>query len=168
MIAPLWADLQVYASGAVYSRVSYDPGTLNQVVRMLTDLNPALSDYQPSLAVIATWFEPSIFYDVGGPQQLASYALVNFSGIIILKYTMQGTFQVILSTDGVVSFAVFIYDKLEFIDQVESYQIGFDSGVEDSKYNMFLNIAGSEQAEYTGNLQEISVFRVDGMMIICN
>ena len=29
---------------------------LNQVVDMITDVNPALSTYEPKLAVIVTWF----------------------------------------------------------------------------------------------------------------
>ena len=75
LIAPLWVDLQFITLGAIYSRVTYDPDTLNQVVRMLTDLNPALSDYQPELAVIVTWFKPRLHQatsDISGPTVIVS------------------------------------------------------------------------------------------------
>ena len=63
MIAPLWTDIDINLSGEVYSRVSSEPDTLNQVVKILADLNPALSSYQPAQAVIATWFEPGLYHD---------------------------------------------------------------------------------------------------------
>ena len=46
------------------------------------------------------------------------------------------------------------------IDNIQYYQVGFASGNDDS----FLNIVGRDPAEYTGELQEISIFRIDGMM----
>ena len=58
ILAPLWADFDFRVSGAVYSRVTDDSDTLDQVVGMIAGLNPALSDYQPTLAVVVTWFEP--------------------------------------------------------------------------------------------------------------
>ena len=56
MIAALRANFFYDISSAVYSRVSDDPYTLSQVVRMMTDLNPKLSSYSPRMAVIVTWF----------------------------------------------------------------------------------------------------------------
>ena len=76
MIAPLWADLEVYSSGAVFSRVSSEPDTLNQVVKILTNLNPALSSYQPAQAVIVTWFEPSLYAGADGLPMIVSYIVI--------------------------------------------------------------------------------------------
>ena len=56
MIAALWANFMFDMTGAVYYRVSNDPDTLNQVVSMITDLNPKLTGYSPTMAVIVTWF----------------------------------------------------------------------------------------------------------------
>ena len=67
MIAPLWADLQFVTSGAVYYRVTYKPDTLDQVVEIITDLNPALSNYQPAQAMIVTWFEPRLHDETSDP-----------------------------------------------------------------------------------------------------
>ena len=70
MIAPLWADLEVYSSGAVFLRVSSEPDIQNQVVKILADSNPALSSYKPAEAVIVTWFEPSLFSSEGVPPMI--------------------------------------------------------------------------------------------------
>ena len=67
MIAPLWVDFQFVTSGTIYSRVIDDRDTLNQVVEVITELNPALSDYQPALAVIVTWFEPRLHSETSNP-----------------------------------------------------------------------------------------------------
>ena len=56
LVAALWADFSFTTEGVVYSRVTDDPSMLNQVVDMITDANPALSSYEPKLAVIVTWF----------------------------------------------------------------------------------------------------------------
>ena len=56
MIATLWAGFMFDMTGAVYSRVTNDPDTLSQVVSMMTDLNPKLSSYSPTMAVVVTWF----------------------------------------------------------------------------------------------------------------
>ena len=71
---------------------------------------------------------------------------------------LQGTFQAILATDGATTFAVFIYDEIDLVDEIQYYQVGFNSG-DDAK---FLNIVGRCPAMYTGNLQEINAFRIDG------
>ena len=78
----------------------------------------------------------------------------------------QGTFQAVVSTDGTVTFAVYIYeDDSATIDDIQYYHVGFTAGDE----NAFLNIVGRShektQANYTRDLQEISVFRIDGMII---
>ena len=81
MIAPLWVDFQFVTSGATYYRVTYEPDTLNKVVEVITDLNPALSDYQPALAVIVTWFEPRLHdeTDQSGPRVVVSPSAKNKS-----------------------------------------------------------------------------------------
>ena len=75
MIAPLWADYDLRVTGAVYFRATSNQDTLNQVVEMLADMNPALSDYQPTLALVVTWFEPRLHSDVAtfsGPPVVVS------------------------------------------------------------------------------------------------
>jgi hypothetical protein len=57
LIAPLWSDFDFSTSGFIYYRQANDSETLNRVQRMITDVNPGLSAYQPTLAVVVTWFE---------------------------------------------------------------------------------------------------------------
>ena len=61
VIAPAWTDWTFEDSGTIYYGVAQDQVTLNQVVGMITDVNPELSDYQPTLAVIVTWFEARFY-----------------------------------------------------------------------------------------------------------
>ena len=60
VIAPVWADLNFTSEGLLYSRSSQDAGILDRVGGMISDVNPALSDYKPTLAVVVTWFEAKI------------------------------------------------------------------------------------------------------------
>ena len=78
-------------------------------------------------------------------------------------YFVQGSFQAIVTTDGTVTFAVFIYeDDSETIDNIQYYQVGFTAGIEEN----FINIVGRDPAKYIGDLQEVSIFRIDGMMYL--
>ena len=135
-------DFDFRVSGALYSRVTYDSDTLDRVVGMIAGLNPALSNYQPTLAVVITWFEPRLHITASTPT----------------GPPIQGTFQVILPTNGHTTFAVFIYENLGLIDEIGNYQVGFNSGRRDKS----LNIAGASFARYTGNLRQISAYRIDG------
>jgi hypothetical protein len=56
-IAPLWGSFDFFPPASVYYRQANDSETLNVIRRMITDVNPGLSDYWPTLAVIATWFQ---------------------------------------------------------------------------------------------------------------
>ena len=90
MIAPLWADYDLRVTGAVYSRVTNDSDTLNQVVEMLADMNPALSDYQPTLAVVVTWFEPRLHGELsspsGPPVAVGTYCILMFRAKDVLHW----------------------------------------------------------------------------------
>ena len=57
VITPLWTDLDFSSRGLIYYRASQDPDILTQVVDMITAVNPGLSEYQPKLALVVTWFD---------------------------------------------------------------------------------------------------------------
>ena len=59
LIAPIWINLNFETDGLLYYRVSQKAATLNQVVDRIAQVNPGLCDYQPTLALIVTWFEAS-------------------------------------------------------------------------------------------------------------
>ncbi len=65
----------------------------------------------------------------------------------------QHTFQVILSTDGMSSFATFIYQDVTSLSIVRNFQTGFSAG---------------DMRRFTGILQyslgEINTYRIDGKL----
>lgn len=61
LIAPLWANLNFNESGLVYYRISEDAATLQQVALMIYSVNVELAFFQPTLAVVITWFEAQLF-----------------------------------------------------------------------------------------------------------
>ena len=63
VIAPAWTDWTFLedSTGTIYYRVAQDQVTLDEVVEMITEVNPELSDYLPTLAVIVTWFEARLY-----------------------------------------------------------------------------------------------------------
>ena len=63
LIAPLWIDLDFQEFGLLFYRVSQDPPTLERVKSMVIQTNPTLSNYQPTLAVIVTWFQGTPVYE---------------------------------------------------------------------------------------------------------
>ena len=81
---------------------------------------------------------------------------------------MQTTFQTVISTDGVISFAAFIYSDLNsavFQDYVDSEgddhtaAVGFDAGLENRIKSTNVLQDGSF---YDDGIGRISIFRVDG------
>ena len=64
VIAPVWADLDFRFEGLIYYRSSQDPDILDRVGGMITDVNPRLSDYTPTLAVVVTWFDAMLTREV--------------------------------------------------------------------------------------------------------
>ncbi len=63
-IAPYWADLDFRFRGRIYYRSTQDAGILEQVAEMIANVNPGLNDYQPTEALIVTWFEAMLTPDV--------------------------------------------------------------------------------------------------------
>ena len=113
MIAPLWTDLDFSSRGLIYYRASQDPDILNQVVEMIVAVDPGLSEYQPTLAVVVTWFDATSL-DESDMQ-------------------IHENFQLVISTDGRLSFAALIYEDPEtivshLVSSMGLIQIGFDGG----------------------------------------
>ena len=52
-------DWQIYR---IYYRITSDQSTLDKVVSIITENNPNLSGYQPTLAVVVTWMLETVSY----------------------------------------------------------------------------------------------------------
>ena len=63
LVAPLWADFDFRDTGSVYHRVSRDDYILDKAASRIAAMNPDLASYRPTLCVIATWFQATLFSD---------------------------------------------------------------------------------------------------------
>ena len=59
VIAPLWMDFNTRKSGSIYYRVTNDTEVLYEIAEMVTE--SLKSSYQPTFAVIVTWYRVSLF-----------------------------------------------------------------------------------------------------------
>ena len=57
VVAPLWTRYTPQTLGSLFSRISYDSLDLNLVKQIISQQNPNLTDYSPSVAVIVTWHD---------------------------------------------------------------------------------------------------------------
>jgi len=71
---------------------------------------------------------------------------------------LQHSFQVVLSTDGLSSFAFFIYEDPGIVNYISPHQVGFNAGDRVGG----INIVGSRSAAYTGNLAQVNIYSIDG------
>ncbi len=57
LIAPLWSDFNFRETGTLYYRVTNDSTILNRISQEIEILNSDFTSYQPTQAVIVTWFQ---------------------------------------------------------------------------------------------------------------
>ncbi|XP_062612220.1 uncharacterized protein LOC134274009 [Saccostrea cucullata] len=146
IIAPFWCDIDTSKGGHLWYRTTSDSATLQQGTNKVRSLFPDLATFSASWMLVATWEDVSSYRcDASGP-----------------IYCNQGnTFQLLLITDGVHSFAVFNYNKINWS---VSAQVGFNAG----DGTNFYSVTGS-RTDAVLNLPQMSnigipgeyVFRVD-------
>lgn len=61
-MAPLWAkySYDIDDTGIIFLKMEEDPEVLQSVRRMIVDRNPALVQYEPKVAGIATWYRGAL------------------------------------------------------------------------------------------------------------
>lgn len=103
LIAPFWADFDLRKGGNVFYRQT----TQSDILQQIAIIPSQISEFQfvPTLAFIATWAAVPAFDG-------------RFQGLT-------NTFQVVLATDGRVSFVGFTYRDIQWTGNV---QIGFNAG----------------------------------------
>ena len=57
IIAPLWTTFVPQTFGTVFRRITSDPVQLSWVKSLILLQNPHLQDYEPTVAIIATWHD---------------------------------------------------------------------------------------------------------------
>ena len=63
MIAPLWADFNFRNGGTLYYRIEVKQNVLDMISEKLAAQNQDYEAYSPTLAVIVTWFESTLFQE---------------------------------------------------------------------------------------------------------
>jgi len=116
VIAPFLADVDTRMSGDVYYRETRDPSLLDMAAREIHPNFPRRRNFQPLSLFIVTWDHVGYFYQ---------------------QFDQTNTFQVVIASDGVDSFVMFLYPEITWIRSqgknspaVEDVpaQAGFDSG----------------------------------------
>ena len=137
LIAPFWADFDLRRGGNVFYRQTTDPETLQQI-----SFTVSLGGFEftPTLAFIATW--------AGVPA---------FDGRF---RNLTNTFQAILATDGIQSFAGFVYNDIQWGGNV---QIGFNAGDRRGYYSP-LTLADVQGMGMESNIMVpgVYVYKIDG------
>ncbi|XP_062853195.1 sushi, nidogen and EGF-like domain-containing protein 1 [Trichomycterus rosablanca] len=109
VVAPFWADVDNRRAGTVLYRESQDPAILT---RATEDIHHYFSEFQTFVAtwvLIATWHQVTFF---GGSSE-----------------TPVNTFQVVLITDGEISFTIFQYHNITWTTGMHASSGGDRSGL---------------------------------------
>ncbi|XP_060690951.1 sushi, nidogen and EGF-like domain-containing protein 1 isoform X2 [Hemiscyllium ocellatum] len=132
VVAAFWADVDNRRAGDVFYRETKDPATLQSTTDDIRMYFPELKDFNSKWALVATWYKVTFF---GG----STFSPVN-------------TFQIVLVTDGELSFTIFNYENITWTTGMHASsggdfaglggiaaQAGFNAG--DGK--RYFNIPGS-------------------------
>lgn len=109
MLTAFWADVDTTEYGEVYYRESQDRTLLERVSKDIRNNFPNLPNYKATWMYITTWYDVTFF---GGS-----------------SYTPRNTFQCILSTNGVNSFAIFLYNDIRWTTGTHSTSGGNSRGL---------------------------------------
>ena len=83
----------------------------------------------------------------------------------LLSLLFQVTFQVLLLSDGAATFAMFRYENLDLILEIEHRVVGFDSG-DGLRADAFLQLNRLGIDVDLGPMLNEIVFRVEGQLVI--
>ncbi|CAF1091450.1 unnamed protein product [Brachionus calyciflorus] len=110
-ITPFWNDINTNNGGDIFYREINDTLTLSLIASDIQNSFTGFNRFRPKWAFVATWFQVAQFQPSDG--------------------LLRNTFQAILTTNGVNSFAIFNYDRLAWSisTNIETYaQAGFNAG----------------------------------------
>ncbi|ESO09005.1 hypothetical protein HELRODRAFT_168937 [Helobdella robusta] len=108
-VAAYWVDSDPRMGGDIYYREEFDPAILNQINRFIKSKFVQFNTFTSSWSLIVTFSNVSRY----GCQGSAEYPCQN-----VVNH------QTILTSNGIHSFVIFLYDRLEY----SNAQIGFNAG----------------------------------------
>ncbi|XP_063058064.1 sushi, nidogen and EGF-like domain-containing protein 1 isoform X2 [Engraulis encrasicolus] len=157
VVAPFWADVDNRRAGTVFYRESQEPAVLRRATADIRGYFPEFPEFESTWTLVATWHQVTFF---GGS-----------------AVTPVNTFQVVLITDGELSFTIFQYHNVTWTTGMHATsggdahglggiaaQAGFNAG--DGK--RYFNIPGSRTDDVVGVEETTNVgmpgrwvFRID-------
>ena len=94
IIAPFWDDININNGGVIYYRQDFSSLAADLVRQEVSSQYPEVGSFYPSLVFVATWDRVAAFSS-------------DFSGLL-------NTFQVVIGSDGSLTFVEFIYGDIEW------------------------------------------------------
>ena len=150
LIAPFYGDVDTRNGGETWytKQVSTDNATLERVKKDIKDVFSGDFDtFSPKYVIIATWYRV---------------------GYLKKRNDKVNTFQCVITTDGVQSFAIFLYNEIQWVleyDPPYPAKVGFSDGISMKSYELpasrtldLKNITTRSNVGRPG----VWVFRIDG------
>ncbi|KAM6178478.1 LOW QUALITY PROTEIN: sushi, nidogen and EGF-like domain-containing protein 1 [Rhynchocyon petersi] len=109
VVAAFWADVDNRRAGDVFYRETTEPATLQRATGDIRRYFPELPDFSATWAFIATWYRVTFF---GGSAS-----------------TPVNTFQIVLVTDGELSFTIFNYESITWTTGTHGSSGGDSAGL---------------------------------------
>uniref|UniRef100_A0A914WRP0 Uncharacterized protein n=1 Tax=Plectus sambesii TaxID=2011161 RepID=A0A914WRP0_9BILA len=105
MIAPFWADTDPNLGGAIFYRQSFNQTDLSKATEEIKNAFNNVGNIELKWAFVATWIDVTMY----GAESLCSLNAGTWP---------KNTFQAIITTDGVESFAIFYYSSVTWTTSV--------------------------------------------------
>ncbi|XP_061173565.1 sushi, nidogen and EGF-like domain-containing protein 1 [Saccostrea echinata] len=142
IIAPFWTDIDTRQGGKLWYRNTTDSSILQRGTNKINSLFPDIVNFTATWMMITTW------------EDVAAYGCSATSGITCQQWN---TFQLVLINDGVYSFVVFNYNKINW---TMSAQVGFNAGDGENYYS----VPGSMTSAML-NLPQMSNIGIPGQFV---
>uniref|UniRef100_A0A8W8I3F3 G-protein coupled receptor 133 n=1 Tax=Magallana gigas TaxID=29159 RepID=A0A8W8I3F3_MAGGI len=146
MIAAFWTDIDTALGGSLWYRTSTDSSILQKGTQDIRTVFPSLNTFSATWMMIITW------------NDVAAYGCSDTGAI---NCQQRNTFQLVLISNGVHSFAVFMYNVINWTNKAEA---GYNAGdgihyysVPGSMTDSMLNLPQASNVGVPGQF----VFRVD-------
>ncbi|XP_033763878.1 sushi, nidogen and EGF-like domain-containing protein 1 [Pecten maximus] len=154
LIALFWIDVDTRTTGEVWYKLTNDSALLTRAKADIANYYDNQTTFQPTSVFTATWLDVP-YYNAAG-----------------VDATKRNTFQVVLVTDGVKSFAMFHYQTIEWAGYANGNthaMVGFNAGDNVNSYTLNnYNYDDITNLEYRSNIGVPGkfIFRVDGTAIL--
>ncbi|XP_078317936.1 uncharacterized protein LOC144620594 isoform X2 [Crassostrea virginica] len=142
IIAPFWTQINTTDGGYLWYRTSMDNTILRRGTNEIRSFSSGMFQFSATLIVVVTW------------ENVAAH-LCSLNWTITCQ--QRNTFQLVLITDGIYSFALFNYNKITW---TQNTQVGFDAGDGEN----YFSVPGS-MTDRMRNLPKMSNIDIPGQFV---